>query len=159
MPEDALPAIDRARQVIVVGDRLQLPPTTFFRAGLGDDDESDGDEEEDEDSFEGRESILDVMVGQMGAGFAERYLSVHYRSRCESLIRFSNHAFYEDRLLTFPSPNPTVACVRDGYLPNATYDSGGSRTNRDEAERVTDIVFELMTTQTPSRLRKNDSVR
>ena len=147
LPEDALPAIDRARQVIVVGDRLQLPPTTFFRAGLGDDDESDGD---DEDSFEGRESILDVMVGQMGAGFAERYLSVHYRSRCESLIRFSNHAFYEDRLLTFPSPNPAVACVRDEYLPNATYDSGGSRTNRDEAERVTDIVFELMATQAPS---------
>ena len=86
----------------------------------------------------------------MGDGFAERYLSVHYRSRCESLIRFSNHAFYEDRLLTFPSPNPAAACVRDVYLPNATYDAGGSRTNRDEAERVTDIVFDLMATQTTS---------
>ena len=148
LPEDALPAIDRAGQVIVVGDRQQLPPTTFFRAGLGNDEESDYDEEEDEDSFEGRESILDVMVGQVGAGFAERYLSVHYRSRCESLIRFSNHEFYEDRLLTFPSPDPAAANVRDVYLPNATYDAGGSRTNRDEAERVTDIVFELMATQT-----------
>ena len=148
LPEDALPAIDRAGQVIVVGDRQQLPPTTFFRAGLGNDEDSDYDEEEDEDSFEGRESILDVMVGQVGAGFAERYLSVHYRSRCESLIRFSNHAFYEDRLLTFPSPDPAAANVRDVYLPNATYDAGGSRTNRDEAERVTDIVFELMATQT-----------
>ena len=150
LPEDALPAIDRAAQVIVVGDRQQLPPTTFFRAGLGNEEESDNDEEEDEDSFEGRESILDVMVGQVGAGFAERYLSVHYRSRCESLIRFSNHAFYEDRLLTFPSPDPAAACVRDVYLPNATYDAGGSRTNRDEADRVTDIVFELMGTQTTS---------
>ena len=90
-------------------------------------------------------------LGQVGAGFAERYLSVHYRSRCESLIRFfSNHAFYEDRLLTFPSPDPAAACVRDEHLPNATYDAGGSRTNRDEAERVTDIVFELMATQTAS---------
>ena len=147
LPEDALPAIDRAHQVIVVGDRLQLPPTTFFRAGIGNDDESD-EEEEDGDAFEGRESILDVMVGQVGAGFAERYLSVHYRSRCESLIRFSNHAFYEDRLLTFPSPDPAAACVRDIYLPDATYDAGGSRNNREEAERVTDIVFELMATQT-----------
>ncbi len=150
LPEDALPAIDRAGQVIVVGDRQQLPPTTFFRAGLGDDEESDGEEEEDDDSFEGRESILDVMVGQVGAGFAERYLSVHYRSRCESLIRFSNHAFYEDRLLTFPNPNPTASRVRDVYLPNATYDAGGSRTNRDEAARVTDIVFDLMEAQTTS---------
>ena len=147
LPEDALPAIDRARQVIVVGDRLQLPPTTFFQGGLGNDDDTDGDEEEDEDTFEGRESILDVMVGKVGAGFAERYLSVHYRSRCESLIRFSNHAFYENRLLTFPSPDPAATSVHDVYLPDATYDAGGRRTNRDEAERVTDIVFQLMETQ------------
>ncbi len=150
LPEDALPAIDRARQVIVVGDRLQLPPTTFFRTGLGNDDETGDDDDEDQDSLEGRESILDVMVGQVGATFAERYLSVHYRSRCESLIRFSNHAFYEDRLLTFPSPDPAAARVRDVYLSNATYDAGGSRTNRDEAERITDIVFELMSKQATS---------
>ena len=150
LPENALPSIDRARQVIVVGDRLQLPPTTFFRGGLGNDDDSADDEEEDEDTFEGRESILDVMVGKVGAGFAERYLSVHYRSRCESLIRFSNHAFYENRLLTFPSPDPAASSVHDVYPPKATYDAGGRRTNRDEAERVTEIAFELMATQTAS---------
>ena len=150
LPEDAIPAIDRAGQVVVVGDRQQLPPTTFFRAGLGNDEESDYDEEEDEDSFEGRESILDVMVGQVGAGFADRYLSVHYRSRCESLIRFSNHAFYADRLLTFPSPVPAATSVRDEFLPSATYDAGRSRTNRDEAERVADLVFELMAAEATS---------
>ena len=100
LPEDALPAIDRTRQVIVVGDRLQLPPTTFFRGGLGNDDDSDDDGEEDEDTFEGRESVLDVMVGKVGAGFAERYLLVHYRSRCESLIRFS-----KPRVLRRPTPH------------------------------------------------------
>ena len=144
LPEDALPAIERARQVIVVGDRLQLPPTSFFQRGLGDDEDVDRDDDEAEDAFEGRESILDVMVGQVGAGIAERYLSVHYRSRCESLIRFSNHAFYDNRLLTFPGPDPAAACVQDMYLPGATYDAGGSKTNRGEAERVTDIVFDLM---------------
>ena len=144
LPEDALPAIDRARQLIVVGDRLQLPPTTFFHSGLSDSDTDD--DEESDDSFEGRESILDVMVGKVGAGFAERYLDMHYRSRCESLIRFSNHAFYDDRLLTFPGPAPASTCVRDEYLSDAKYDAGGSRTNRIEADRVTDIVFELMAT-------------
>ena len=146
-PYDALPAIDRARQAIVVGDRQQLPPTTFFQRDPGDDDDWDDDkEEETEDSVKGRESILDVMVGKVGGGFAERYLSVHYRSRSESLIRFSNHAFYENRLLTFPGPDPADVAVSDVYLPNATYDMGRTKTNRDEAERVTDIVFELMET-------------
>ena len=148
LPEDAIPAIERARHVIVVGDRLQLPPTTFFQGGLGsDDDNLDSDDDDTPaDAFEGRESILDVMVGQVGSGIAERYLSVHYRSRCESLIRFSNHAFYDNRLLTFPDPAPDAPCVRDVYLPDATYDAGGSRQNRREAERVADLVFELMET-------------
>ena len=147
-PEDALPAIERGRQVIVVGDRMQLPPTNFFRKGLGDDDRDDDDDDDDGgDIFEGRESILDVMVGKVGTEFAERYLNVHYRSRSESLISFSNHAFYENRLLTFPGPDPADVAVRDVYLPNATYDMGRTKTNREEAERVTDIVFELMDTQ------------
>lgn len=30
-PEDAVPAIVRGKQVIVVGDQKQLPPTDFFR--------------------------------------------------------------------------------------------------------------------------------
>lgn len=147
LPEDALPAIERGRQVIVVGDRLQLPPTTFFQRSLGYDVDHDDDEDETSDSFEGRESILDVMVGQVGNSIEERYLSVHYRSRSESLIRFSNHAFYEDRLLTFPDPDTSVVAVQDVFLPEATYDAGGSRTNREEAERVADIVFDLMQTK------------
>ena len=149
LPEDAIPAIERGHQVIVIGDRRQLPPTTFFQGGLGSDEDSYQDEDESEDSFEGRESILDVMVGQIGAGIAERYLSVHYRSRCESLIRFSNRAFYDGRLLTFPGPTPGDVGVQDVYLPGAIYDAGGSRTNRGEAERVTEIVFDMMESQPP----------
>ena len=33
-----------------------------------------------------------------------RYLDWHYRSRDESLINFSNHHLYHDRLVTFPGP-------------------------------------------------------
>lgn len=145
-PEEAVPAMERANQVIVAGDRHQLPPTTFFLGDRDDEDFSDDDDDSDPNLLEGRESILDVMVGLGGAGIAERYLSVHYRSRCENLIRFSNREFYENRLLTFPGPDPGDACVRDEYLPDATYDAGGSRTNRGEAERVTEIVFDLMET-------------
>ena len=144
-PWDAVPAIERANQVIVAGDRHQLPPTNFFRAVGDDDDDTDTDDDAaDGDGILGRESILDVMVGQVGRSVSERYLSVHYRSRCESLIRFSNHAFYDNRLITFPGPNAEEMCVRDEYLPDATYEAGGSRTNRGEADRVIQIVFELM---------------
>ena len=146
LPEEAVPALERARQVIVVGDRQQLPPTTFFLGGDGDNDELDDDDDRVPDAFEGVESILDVMVGLGSTAIAHRYLLVHYRSRCESLIRFSNHTFYENRLLTFPGPEPGDVRVRDVYLPDATYDAGGSRTNRGEAERVTSMVFELMET-------------
>lgn len=141
MPEDALPAIDRADQLIVVGDRKQLPPTRFFER-VGDD--VDDDDFDAPDSLEGRESILDVMVGQLGSGLDERYLRVHYRSRCESLIGFSNHHFYAGRLLTFPNPNIAELGLRDEYLPGATYDSGGTRTNRGEADRVVDLAFEML---------------
>ena len=144
LPEDAVPAISRANQTIVVGDRRQLPPTTLFQHRYEhEDDEDDGNE--DTDWFEGRESILDVMVGMVGSGVAEHWLGVHYRSRHDSLIRYSNHYFYDDRLLTFPSPRkPAAHGVQAVYLPDGRYDSGGSRTNRIEAERVVELVFELL---------------
>ena len=148
-PEDALPAIERARQVIVSGDRQQLPPSNFFRSAGEDDEDADRDDDEASDAFEGRESILDVMIGQLGRGVAERTLSVHYRSRCEGLIRFSNHAFYDNRLLTFPGPTSEESCVKDVFLPDATYSAGSTRQNRGEAERVTEIVFDLLETVPP----------
>ncbi len=150
LPEDAVPAISRTNQTIVVGDRRQLPPTTLFQHRYEhEDDDDDGDEETD--WFEGRESILDVMVGMVGSGVAEHYLGVHYRSRHDSLIRYSNHYFYDDRLLTFPSPRkPAAHGVQAVYLPDGRYESGGSRTNRREAERVVELVFELLRTRPKS---------
>lgn len=142
-PEDAVPAIARARQVIVVGDQEQLPPTSFFRREVLEDD----DDESTDDRLEGVESILDVMVGMAGAGVQGAYLGVHYRSRHEHLIRYSNHHFYRDRLLTFPSPDMTGNHgLKDIYLPDGRYDAGASRTNQREAETVVDQVFKLMRT-------------
>lgn len=149
-PEDAVPAISRAEQVIVVGDQKQLPPTSFFRRTDDDADAYDNpnaDPDDDEDALAGRESVLDALLG-VGAGVAQRFLDVHYRSRHEDLIRFSNHMFYRDRLLVFPSPNRKTSGLglRDVYVKDGRYDSGATRTNPVEAGRVADIVFELMRT-------------
>lgn len=93
-PEDAIGTIARGKQVVIVGDPKQLPPTSFFARGL---DENDDD---DQTILEGQESILDAALRI----FDLRTLRWHYRSRHESLIAFSNYSFYDDNLIVFPSP-------------------------------------------------------
>ncbi len=150
-PEDAVPAISRADQVIVVGDQKQLPPSNFFEHSnvSGNDDETD----DQTDWLEGQESILDVMVSMAFSSVEEHNLVVHYRSRHDSLIRYSNRHFYEDRLLTFPNPGIDDSLgVRDVYLSDGRYDVGGSRTNQVEAQKVVELVFKLFQT------RPNESI-
>jgi hypothetical protein len=122
---DAVGAIARARQTIIVGDPKQLPPTNFF--GRNEDDEDVADHEKD------MESILDEAKA---AGIPLRDLRWHYRSRSESLIAFSNHHYYQNRLVTFPSPAVDDRAVRLRKVPNGVYDRGKSRTNRIEADAV-----------------------
>lgn len=153
-PEDAVPAVARGRQCIVVGDQQQLPPSSFFRSEDADDD---GGLDDDNATTTGNrllgvESILDVLVGMRGAGVEDVYLQVHYRSQHDALIRYSNHYFYDDRLLTFPSAlgtRPGLG-IRSVYLHDGRFEAGGSRTNRMEAEQVVRIVFDLMQTRPPT---------
>ena len=93
-PEDALGTIARGKQLVVVGDPKQLPPTSFF-------DKSIENDEEDATAIEQSESILDVSFPMFNA----RRLRWHYRSRHESLIAFSNEEFYDNNLVIFPSPS------------------------------------------------------
>ncbi|MCP5602401.1 AAA domain-containing protein [Klebsiella pneumoniae] len=94
-PEDALGVIARGKQIVVVGDPKQLPPTSFFdRAGIYDDDE-------DTAAVSQTDSILDASLPL----FKMRRLRWHYRSQHESLIAYSNRHFYNSDLVVFPSPN------------------------------------------------------
>lgn len=124
---DAFGAILRGKQVIVVGDTKQMPPTNFF----GRDVEIDDDDNVTADI----ESILSMFKY---AGAQERYLRWHYRSRHESLIAVSNVEFYEQKLMVFPSPgrNANATGLRFHYLPTALYDRGRTRTNKGEAQAV-----------------------
>ena len=130
---DAIGVIARGRQLVVVGDPKQMPPTNFFQKG-----ESDADVE-DEEVVEDMESILDECLA---AGVHSAYLSWHYRSRHESLIAFSNHYYYEDRLNTFPSASDSPRLgVRFEFVSNGVYDRRATRTNRMEAQALVDYVF------------------
>lgn len=148
-PEDAVPAVLRGRQLILAGDQKQLPPSSFWKRSMADGEDDDDDADDNLNQFAGRESILDAAVGMVGRLFHEAHLNVHYRSRDESLIRFSNHYFYGNRLLTFPSPGVTNTWqgVFGVFVPDGRYDAGANRTNRKEAEQVVDLVFQHMRTR------------
>ena len=140
-----MPAVLRGKQLILAGDQQQLPPTNFWHKDMeDDDDDDDSGNAQPSNALKGMQSILDAAVGQVGRLFSEAHLNVHYRSKDESLIRFSNHHFYHNRLLTFPSPGIRDSWygVHDVYVSDGQYDAGGTRTNRIEAERVVDLVFE-----------------
>lgn len=129
---DAIGAMARGQQVVMVGDPKQLPPTAFFDRA-----ESSADDEDVEGDLE---SILDEC---MGANLPTMNLAWHYRSRNESLIAFSNHSYYGGGLVTFPSPVTEDRAVSFHHVAGI-YAKGGARTNQLEAKAVVaDIVAKL----------------
>jgi len=125
---DAVGAIARGRQAVIVGDPKQLPPTSFFQRASGDDEDDPGD-----GRVQDLESILDDCIA---AQIPHRGLDWHYRSRHESLITFSNYHYYGNRLLTFPSPVREGLGVAWRRVPEGVYDRGKTRTNRVEADAL-----------------------
>ena len=136
--EDALGALLRGNQAIVIGDTRQLPPTRFFDGIVED------DKEKDEDDFTnpivGVVSILDLCRQSVPM----KELKWHYRSRHESLIAVSNQAFYDNNLYVFPSAIDKAEHLglKFVHIPDAVYDRGKSSTNRKEAEAVVKATFE-----------------
>lgn len=104
--EEAIPAIYRSHQTIVVGDEMQLPPTTFF-ASARTEDESIIVEEEGERIEVDLDS--DSFLTQSAQNLPSTLLAWHYRSRYESLISFSNAAFYSGNLYTIPDRQRAIA--------------------------------------------------
>ncbi len=134
-PVDAFGAIARARQVIVVGDSRQLPPTTFF-------DRMQPEELEEESQTRDIESILKQFDAK---GAFSSMLRWHYRSRHNSLIDYSNHGFYGERLTVFPAPHAerNAAGLSFVHVPDGVYQRGKARArNPIEAQRVADRVME-----------------
>lgn len=126
---EAVAAIARGENLVVVGDPNQMPPTQFFVSNKEDEENLD---------LEDLESILDDCLA---LPLPSRYLLCHYRSKHESLIAFSNAKFYENRLLTFPSPDDRVSKVAF-RLVKGVYDRGRTRTNVAEAQAVVEAVVE-----------------
>ena len=136
---DAVGSLARGKQVIVAGDPKQMPPTNFF--GRSDDD-PDGDIDGEGDL----ESILDELIG---ASIPQRVLNLHYRSRRESLIAFSNSRYYDSSLVTFPAPvhpDNGVSLVK----PEGFYARGKARHNQGEAKAIVAEIVRRLTSDDPT---------
>ncbi len=140
-PEYAMGAFLRARQVIVAGDRQQLPPTNFFQT-------IESDEYEDEYDELAQSSFESILNSFDSSGFPSKMLNWHYRSKDETLIAYSNYHFYENRLYTFPnsSSDDSGTGLKFIYLPDGVYKKGvGARHNLVEARKVAEMVYEHLT--------------
>ncbi len=135
--EDAFGAILRCRQVVVVGDDQQLPPTTFFR--------TQGMEDDLGDDAMPTTSLLDACVT---AGLPQVTLRWHYRSRHHQLISVSNRLFYGGKLLTFPNAQRSVP--GEGLhlipVPDGIYQRGTGSVNPGEARAVAKAVAQHVRT-------------
>ncbi|OXJ13178.1 AAA domain-containing protein [Burkholderia sp. AU6039] len=119
--EESVPALSRARQVVVVGDEMQLPPTSFFTAAGTEGEDEIVIEEEGERIAINLDS--DSLLNQAARNLPATLLAWHYRSRHEALISFSNAAFYDGRLVTIP----------DRMLERADDDVKPVRSSQDDA--------------------------
>lgn len=124
---EAVGAIARGKNVIVVGDPKQMPPTSFFTTNHFDEENADNED---------LESILDDCLA---LSMPSKHLLWHYRSKHESLIAFSNSNYYENKLFTFPSPDDISTKVNNVFVPGY-YDRGKTRQNRFEAEAIVSEV-------------------
>lgn len=140
-PEDAFGGILRAKQLIIVGDSKQMPPTSFFDKLTSDVGDGEDMEETDQDgkTMADLESVLALTKSKLPEHSAHvRDLRWHYRSKHEGLIATSNRLFYRDRLVVFPSPWSASSDL--GLIlrhdPKTVYGRGGSRKNVEEARQV-----------------------
>lgn len=134
---DAVGSIVRAKQVVVVGDSKQLPPTNFFSIQIEDEDRLN------DDGLELLEDLESVLEEAATSGIPRTRLKWHYRSQHESLIRFSNEEFYrDDPLYVFPSIDRqrSDSGLQFEHVSDGIYEGNG--VNGVEARRVADAVVD-----------------
>ena len=133
-PESAIGALLRCEQVVVVGDTNQLPPSSFFKTLID-------DEEADDDVAVLNESVLEMANSVFRPA---RRLRWHYRSRHSGLIKFSNRLVYDDKLIVFPSATEAVSRMGVEYRRvDGRYKAG---TNPIEAKAVIEAIIDFMQT-------------
>lgn len=142
LQEEAIPAIYRADQVVVAGDRHQLPPTTFFATAVEGEDDVFGDDETRDAHLVASAAIggFESLLGTMEAFLPNWLLEWHYRSEDERLITFSNTNVYSGRLVTFPSARGHEA-IRHVLVP---HDSSLGAQEESASREVQEVIRQII---------------
>ncbi|MDR2457825.1 MAG: hypothetical protein LBD41_05025, partial [Clostridiales Family XIII bacterium] len=136
--ENAISSIFRSKQVIIVGDDKQLPPSDLITPKFSFESCDNVKENEELSCSEQFNSILSE-----GSSLPKKSLTWHYRSKHENLIWFSNNYYYDEKLLTFPSPynKEKDFGLEYVFVENGTYDLKEDG-NIKEANKVADLVID-----------------
>lgn len=163
-PEFALGALFRSKRAVVSGDEHQLPPTSFFQAGFdltADSEiemqleevekrlEDEGDNPEVVSEYERLQNMVqskssENLLAMSKTVLPHSWLTIHYRSRFAELIRFSNAAFYENKL-RMPTAHPPESLSIQKPIQVHRIDSqySSDQTNPGEAAAIVNYLREL----------------
>jgi hypothetical protein len=145
--EEALPVLLRGHRVVIAGDQKQLPPTRFFESALADSGDSDAETAE-ELFYQQQQEAEDLLTAALNLDVREAYLDVHYRSRNEDLIGFSNQQYYGSRLQPIPGHprNKVLSAPIELHRVDGVY---LERANVKEAEAAVDLIAKLLAEPQP----------
>lgn len=132
--EKSIPAIYRARKVIVAGDQKQLKPSSLGKGRILD----EIDEDEVSDGFLEYESLLEAARYK----YEHTMLNYHYRSKYEELIAFSNYAFYNGKLMV-----TSLANEKENHpIERIKVENGRwiDKKNQEEAKAVVKLLKEIL---------------
>ena len=125
--ERGIPAMFRARQIVIAGDSMQLKPSDLYRVRW----------ESEEDT---PELAIDSLLDLARRYLPEVNLAGHYRSKSLELIDFSNQSFYKGKLRLLPDyhyvnkDQPAIDFIK----VSGQWKEGS---NQLEAEKVIDLAF------------------
>ena len=132
--ERGVPAISRAKKVVIAGDHKQLRPSSLGFGRLGYEEDEISDEELETNAALEEESLLDLARFR----YPSVMLNYHYRSKYEELINFSNYAFYKGRLNVSPNiEKPDAPPIEFIKIDNGRW---VNRCNKAEAIKVVETV-------------------
>ncbi|MCR5350790.1 MAG: hypothetical protein K6E20_07360, partial [Acholeplasmatales bacterium] len=128
---EAIGAICRGKSLVVAGDPMQMPPSSYFRSNI---EISDDDIE-----FVDSESLLDECLS---IGLPRIQLKFHYRSHHESLIDYSNKTYYGSGLYTFPSSDADDFKINFKHI-NLNDSKSDSSLSQEETEEILNTIKDI----------------
>ncbi|BDV03803.1 MAG: hypothetical protein HPPSJP_5240 [Candidatus Hepatoplasma scabrum] len=133
--ERSLPAIERSKKVVILGDEKQLAPTNFFVSRNID---------QEFEKFEEKNLIDDKLslLNYAKTKFPHIMLKYHYRSDFKELIEYSNNIFYNDNLIFISKngKNKNFQPIEYFELKDSIYKNG---LNHNEIDKIIEILYQI----------------